>query len=234
MLKAGFFDTETSGLTPPVGVCECAYIEFNVDDLKEVDRQHSLIDPEVHITPSASGIHRITDDMVTEMPTLKEWFDVVLKRPFHGHKLLFVAHNAPFDLPLMQPAMGADEIIVLCTLKLARHVYPDAENHKLATLKYMFGLGEKGSVSHGAMADVADGMDLLRKIIADTNMSLNDLIDLQDKPRMLKVMPFGKHKGMPVAEVPKSYISWFMKQPETPEQPKDKDLIYTFQQLGLA
>jgi exodeoxyribonuclease X len=27
-------------------------------------------------------------------------------------------------------------------------------------------------------------------------------------------MPFGKHKGMPIAEVPKDYVRWLLNQPD--------------------
>jgi exodeoxyribonuclease X len=233
MLKAIYADTETSGLKPPIGICECAYIEFNPDDLLEMDRQHSLIDPELPISASASGIHRITDDMVEDKPTMEEWFGSVLNNPFAGHKLLFVAHNAQFDFPLMDQYLDAEEVIVLCTLKLAKHIYPDAENHKLATLKFMFGLGTKGAQSHGAMADVEDGMDLLRKMVKDTGKTIAELLDLQDMPRLLETMPFGKHKGIPIKDVPRGWVRWYMDQPETTEYKKDFDLVHSFKHYGL-
>lgn len=217
-------DTETSGLTAPVGVCECAFVELDPLSLSEINRCYSLIDPEVPISPSASGIHRITDDMVTHMPTLQEWFEIVLGDPFAGQDVVMVAHNARFDHPLVKAHLGNS--LPLCTLKLARLVYPDAPDHKLATLKYLLRLGTGGH-SHGALADVEDCADLLRLCQRELGLSIEHLVEEANRPRLLDKMPFGKHKGLPMKEVPRSYLSWLRKQDNI-----DGDLLYTLQQLA--
>lgn len=216
-------DTETSGLQPPIGVCECAFIELDPLTLSEIGRYHSLIDPEVAISPSASGIHRITDDMVVNEPTLQEWFEIVLGNPFAGQEVVMVAHNAPFDYPLVKVHLGSS--LPLCTLKLARMVYPDAPDHKLATLKYLLKLGQGGH-SHSALADVEDCADLLRRCQDELGLSIDQLVAEANKPRFIDKMPFGKHKGLPIKEVPRSYLSWLKKQDNI-----DGDLLYTLSQL---
>jgi DNA polymerase III epsilon subunit-like protein len=218
-------DTETSGLTPPVGVCECAFIEIDPATLNEVRRAHSLIDPQVPISPSASGVHRITNAMVEHEPTLQEWFEIVLDNPFAGQEVVMVAHNARFDHPLVKPHLG--DSVTICTLKLARLAFPDAPDHKLATLKYMFNLGTEGAASHGALADVEDCADLLRLCANKLQMSLYDMIALCNKPQLLSVMPFGKHKGIPFSKVPKSYLAWLRKQDNI-----DEDVKYTLSQMA--
>lgn len=214
-------DTETSGLKAPIGVCEIGFIELNPDTLEEIGRHRSLIDPEQHISASASGIHRITDDMVQDAPTLSEFFEVVMENQFSDANVLMIAHNSDFDYPLVKDYLGKSK--PLCTLKLARRIYTDVEDHKLATLKYEFGLG-KGGVSHSAEADVEDCADLLRKIVKDTGMGLAELMDFQYKPRVIDIMPFSKdHKGKPLKDVPKSFWVWLQRQPG----PHDPDLTYS-------
>jgi exodeoxyribonuclease X len=217
-------DTETSGLKPPVGVCECAFIELDPDTLAEIGRYHSLIDPELPITPSASGIHRITDDQVADKPTLTEWFEIVLENIFLDQDVVMVAHNAAFDHPLVKKHLGRSQ--PLCTLKLARKVFPDADDHKLATLKYMLKLGE-GGFSHSALADVEDCADLLRICVREMGMSVGELAEEFNKPQLLDKMPFGKHKGVKMVDVPKSYLSWLRKQDNI-----DGDLLFTLQQIA--
>ena len=199
-------DTETSGLEEPSGVCEVAWVEFN-HHFQIVDKQHSLIDPQVPISPSASGIHHITNAMVADKPTLEEFFDLVLGNPFEGQSVLMVAHNAPFDYKYVNQYLG-ESSQKLCTLKLARIVYPDAPDHKLPTLKYMLGIAE--GASHNALADVEACFGLLCDMSNRTGLDLEGLIRLHNTPIRITSMPFGKHKGVELTKLPRSYISWLL------------------------
>lgn len=220
-------DTETSGLKDPVGVCEVGIIEVDETTLAEVDRQRSLIDPELPISYSASGIHRITNDMVEDAPTLDEYFNVVLGGRYNDKRILMVAHNAPFDFPKLKEYMGV-EPVALCTLRLARKVFPDAEDHKLATLKFQYGLGRRDGHSHSALDDVEDTVDLLRLIVQTTGMTIQELVELQRTPTVVKIMPFSKHKGQPLEDVPASFWIWLRKQDG---EGVDSDLAYSVKLL---
>lgn len=215
-------DTETSGLEEPIGVCEVGVIELDVATLGEVGRFRSLIDPEVKISAGASGVHRITNDMVEFEPTLEEYFGEVLGNPYHGKDVVMVAHNAPFDYPKVKQHLGNSQ--ALCTLRLIRKVLPDAENHKLATLKFLLGLGRRDSNSHAAMDDVEDTADLLRWIVKETGMSIPELIEFQKAPTIIKKMPFSaKYKGWDLKDVPLSFWQWLQRQGGE----VDSDLAYS-------
>lgn len=197
-------DTETSGLGEDSAVCEIAFLEFD-RDFNVLQKHRSLIDPQCPISPAASGIHRITNDMVKDEPTLDEYFHDVLGNPFGDAKVLMVAHNAAFDIKYVHKYFSSYE--VLCTLKLARIIYPDAPDHKLATLKYMLSLGD-GGFSHTALADVEDCFGLLNSMREEANLDLDGLIRLSRTPIKIEVMPFGKHKGVALEKLPKGYVQW--------------------------
>lgn len=219
-LRLIYLDTETTGMAEPVGVCDCAFIELDPETFEIIGRHSSLIDPQRPIQASASGIHNITDDMVADAPTLQEWFELVLGDPFKDTEtLIMAAHNSKYDFPLVAPHLP-ENTLQLCTLKLARLAYPDAEDHKLSTLKYLFNFGR--SISHEALADVEDGVKLLQKIARDLDMGLEELMAYQHQPRTLKTMPFGKHKGVPIEEIDAGYVKWYLRQPE-----QDPDLLHT-------
>lgn len=219
-----YLDTETTGFKDPVGVVECAYIELDLDTLEDVGRQHSLIDPQLPIQSSASGIHNITSDMVAESPTLDQWFNDVLGEPFKCTDLLILAaHNVAYDHPKVA-AYLPENVKLLCTLKLAKRVFPDAEDHKLTTLKYQYDLGR--GAAHSAMGDVETGVNLLRLIAQETGMGLEELLPYQDTPLIYKTMPFGKFKDRPVTEVDRGWLTWYLKKP--PEE-QDPDIMATFQ-----
>lgn len=198
-------DTETSGLEEPSGVCEVAWVEFD-RQFQVIDKKHSLIDPQVSISPSASGIHHITNAMVEDKPTLSEYFHDVLGNPFDGQSVLMVAHNAPFDHKYVSPYLGDSQ--KLCTLKLSRVVYPDAPDHKLPTLKYLLGIAE--GASHNALADVEACFGVLCDMRSRTGLDLEGLINLHNTPIRITSMPFGKHKGIELTKLPRGYVTWLL------------------------
>lgn len=201
-------DTETSGLGAEDCPCEIAWQELD-DDLNTIDKQYSLIDPQRPISPSASGIHQITDSMVADAPTLEEYLYQVLSDPFGGERpVVIIAHNAQFDVKFVKPHIktyGGK----LCTLKMARLTYPDSENHKLQSLRFYLDLAVSRD-AHSAAGDVEVTAGLLRRISQDTGQDIYTLFEVASQPTIVEKMGFGKHKGKKVAELPKDYIKWLL------------------------
>jgi DNA polymerase III epsilon subunit-like protein len=217
-------DTETTGTGPGTGVCELAFAELD-DDLNVIDRHTSLIDPQRPITASASGIHGITNADVADAPTMDQFFEYFYPGKRITGDVVFIAHKADFDLPFFKPYI--DNLAgVLCTLRLARKVFPDAENHKLQTLMYVLGLtvGDK----HRAAADVETTIELLRKIVAQSGASLEQLTEEAARPVWISTMPFSKkYKGWPIETVPHDFIDWWFRQTGD----KDPDLLWTLKRV---
>ncbi len=46
-------------------------------------------------------------------------------------------------------------------------------------------------------------------------------------PEFIEVMPFGKHRGLPIHEVPRGWFAWLLKQGGT----IDRDLLYTINKV---
>jgi exodeoxyribonuclease X len=200
-------DTETTGPTPADAVVELAWVELDAE-MQVLDRQHSLIDPQRPISHGASGVHGITIDMVTEAPTLPEFFEHCYHSLLTGD-VVFIAHNAQFDLRYLGPYIPT-LAIELCTLRLARKFFPGAENHKLSTLMYELGLVR--GTSHRADGDVDTTVDLLRKCVEASGMTLTELAESCAQPEVVEQMPFGKYKGRRMADVPRDYFDWLLKQ----------------------
>lgn len=198
-------DTETSNAErTPGGVCEVALIEIT-EDLEYVGHFESRIDPEEPICPGASGVHGITNADVEDCPTLEEWADLV-----HIREMGLAAHNAPFDAMKLSAAISIPS--TLDTLRLARHAYPDAPNHKLSTLVYYLNLPRSTGSFHSAMTDTWALFYLLQRLAVDLDChTFSGLSVMSHTPRQLENFPnFGKHAGIPFADVPTSYLSWCM------------------------
>lgn len=195
-------DTETSGLKSDDGVCDVALAELDTNG-NVIDTAHSLINPGVPISPSASGIHGITDAMVQGAPSLAEF---MAGCHLEGD-LVMVAHNAAFDYRFLGPHLP-NLVGKMCTLKLARMTYPDSPDHKLQTLKYYLDLCD--GEAHSALGDVQVLADLVRRLMGDQQTDLMGLLELASVPVKVEKMPFGKHKGAKLATLPPNYITWLL------------------------
>jgi DNA polymerase III epsilon subunit family exonuclease len=121
-------DVETTGFSPVNDrivevACVC------VDGDRIVDRWATLVDPQTPIPARATEIHGITDAMVAGAPTIDRALGN-LRRLCAART--FVAHSARFDLSFLQSLRSPRAI---CTLRLARALFPDAPNHKNQTLR---------------------------------------------------------------------------------------------------
>lgn len=207
-MRALVTDTETAGLQG--GVCDLAFIEID-NDLNIVREFESLIDPERPISPEASGVHHITDEMVYDKPTMSELIGMH-GNPFDHDNLVLIGHNIQFDARMLVDVLP-QQYRTLCTLKLARNLYPDLESHKLQTIRYTFKL--HAGDAHRAMGDVVTCLSFLRLIANERGLDLQGLMELGRKPLTLEAkMPFGKHKGLKLKDVPMSYVRWLLDKAE--------------------
>lgn len=214
-------DTETTGPTPADKVCELAWFELDAN-LNILDRVHSLIDPQIPISHGASGVHGLTDVDVQDAPTIEEFFQIVKPNALCGSVVL-IAHNVIFDERYYGPWIP-NLVGRLCTLRLARRIFPEVENHKLSTLMYALGLTR--GTSHRADGDVETTYDLLCKIVQASGMTLVDLAAESMQPVEVKVMPFGKHKGKLVKQLDKGYMRWLLALDNL-----DRDMRWTLEQI---
>jgi exodeoxyribonuclease X len=118
--------------------------------------------------------------------------------------VLVVAHNAAFDLPMFEPF--CKKATSLCTMRLAQALYPKAENHRLSTLASMFAV--EIEPTHRALADVGACFELLRAIAKKEDKSLDELLALSSQTSPESLMPFGKHKGKMIKDLPSDYVTW--------------------------
>ncbi len=199
-------DTETTDPTPSAGVCEIAYAEID-ENFNIVYEHTSLVDPEKPISAGAAGIHGITDEDVVDSPTLDEYMYVVHDEPPFEGPVVFIAHNAQFDLRYLGKYMN-NHVGTICTLRMARRYLPDAENHKLATLMHTLKLPRRGS--HRADSDVFTTIGLLKHLHEVSGVALADMVADSSKFIKIEIMPFGKHKGKPLPTIPANDRKWLL------------------------
>jgi len=146
-------DTETTGAT----AANDRVIEIGATKVingEIVDTFHALINPERFIPHNVIQIHGITDDMVKDSPIFKDVVDGYLN--FLGENSVFTAHNVEFDRAFIDHELmriGLDKMShqSLCTIKLARRVFPDFRKYNLGALSQTLGITL--SNAHRALED---------------------------------------------------------------------------------
>ena len=124
-----------------------------IDDTGIVGRFQSLMNGGRRIPPFVQDLTGISNAMIRQAPRAEEvmrrLLDFIAGRPL-------VAHNAAFDhgfLGAELDRIGEDcPTGLLCSMKLARRVYPEAPNHRLETLIRHVRIEATGQY-HRALAD---------------------------------------------------------------------------------
>ena len=196
-------DFQTTGLQPEYRPVEIAWLEF--DSIYKVSQSvTSLIDPQMPIEPGAQKVHGISVEMLARKPTLEQFLQGEHADKFANEHVLVVAHNAAFDLPMLEPF--CKKATSLCPMRLAQALYPTAENHKLQTLASMFAV--EIEPTHRALADAGAYFERLRAIAAKEDKSLDELLVIASQTSPESLMPFGKHKGKMIKDLPSDYVAW--------------------------
>jgi DNA polymerase III alpha subunit (gram-positive type) len=169
--KIVVIDFETTGISDGKRAVEIAWFELN-RNLEIVDERSSLINPQIPIPKRASDVHGITDNDVRDQPTLDEFMIQMNHNPFIDENVCVVAHNISFDLPLFRKYCGG--VVELCTLKLARAVYPDLPNHQLGTISKTFGFTHDSA--HRARSDAMQVVHFLTLVQSAHGIKVDDMI----------------------------------------------------------
>lgn len=140
-LTLAFLDVETTGLCPHFGdrICEIAVLRTRGQEV--LDSFQSLVNPQRPISPGASAVNGLTDEMVRDAPLFKEVAGPVLTMLENA---VIVAHNAPFDLGFLAHELALLRLPppdnpVLDTLALARRCYRFPSN-SLSYLAWALGI----------------------------------------------------------------------------------------------
>jgi exodeoxyribonuclease X len=109
---------------------------------------------------------------------------------------------------------GIEPKSVICTLKLARHFDKEGviPKYGLQYLRYYLGLNVD-AVPHSALGDILVLEVLFNRINAKAlvefgNDAVDRMIEISKNTVLYRRMPFGKHKGLKMEEVPLDYLQW--------------------------
>lgn len=232
-MKVLIADCETTGIDPQ----KDQIIEAAWDELPDLGTfmmgggpgaQYSeRFNPGVSIALGAMATHNIIKDNLVGMRPSEDF-------SFPGDVDYLIGHNIDFDWSFFEqdmPKQGwTQSPRLICTLALSRWLFPELETHRQVAMIYYIGMTTALGLpaaqtlvkdAHDAFADVQACRILLKFLIEEMGrrgkpvLSWKQLWEYSEIARVPTVVGFGKHKGTPIADVPRDYIMWYMRQTET-------------------
>jgi DNA polymerase III epsilon subunit-like protein len=222
-------DTETTGTSEQDRIIQLGFIVLGA---KEIEVHNEFNSCDVPISFGAMEVHGITPE-TSAYKRLNE---------LNTSENYMIIHNAPFDLGMLEKEGFNIQMKVIDTLRVAKHILPDEEAHRLQYFRYKMELYKQeeqeaknlGIVvkAHDAIGDVLVLKLLLTKIrekvqeMFPAQNPVEKMVDLTNTPILVKTFRFGKHKGKELREVAQTdagYLRWMLSSMEN----LDDDMRYS-------
>ncbi|MCU4480855.1 putative quorum-sensing-regulated virulence factor [Acinetobacter ursingii] len=213
-MTAIILDTETHTLNGlPI---EIAYApvevhagKLSLDKSQLFDQLYQVNQP---ISYAAMAVHHILESDLVDQP-LYTSFELPADTTY------IIGHNVDYDMAaIARCGVETKDIKAICTLALARKVWPQADAHNISALIYLISKGSdkarellKGA--HRADADIILTANILMHIVHHLNIhNIDDLYLASEQARIPTKINFGKHKGSLIQDLPHDYINWLLRQ----------------------
>lgn len=205
-MSALIIDTETTGTEEPRPV-EIAWVALGPCGIAPpvLDHFEQRFNPLKPITLGALATHHIMDEDLADAP------------PYLSFQLppgisFLIGHNVDFDWRVI----GEPDIPRICTLAMCRKLWPGADSHTQSAMLYHLMRSRARDLcrgAHSALEDVKGCYLILLEIIRETGVTTwGELWELSEVARVPEIMPFGKHKGERIENLPCDYVGWLLRQ----------------------
>lgn len=232
-------DTETTGTSEEDRVIQ---LGFMVLGAKKIEIHNEFFSSDIPIKFGAMEVHGITPEMIENKPICNESSSYKRLLELNTSDNYIIIHNAPFDLTMLEKEGFETQMKVIDTLRVAKHIFPDEEAHRLQYFRYKLDIYKEeereaqklGIVvkAHDAIGDVlvlklflSKLKDAVTKAFPDEN-PVEKMVDLTNTPILIKTFRFGKHKDKLLEDVAKtdaSYLRWMLSSMDN----LDDDLRYS-------
>lgn len=222
------FDVETTGAGDNAQIIEAAFgiIDPTRPPLEATDStipfalRNERFKPSVPIELGAMAVHHIIEE---DLETCRPSAEFALP----PNVALLVGHNIDFDWKMA----GKPNIKRICTLALARKVWPSLDAHTLGAVIYsLFPHRQAQDLlrdAHAASVDIVNLMHVLRACCAALQpQTWNELWHMSEEARVPEIITFGKYKANPgdpptkIVDLPRDYREWMLRQPDMDEYMK--------------
>lgn len=214
-MQAIILDTETHNLNGlPI---EIAYAPIQIDHGKlSLDRElifdqlYSIGDEK--ISYASMAVHHILESDLIDQPNFSTF-------TLPKETTYIIGHNIDYDIrAIQQCGVDTSHIKAICTLALARLVWPNAEAHNISALIYMISKGSEKARdmlkgAHRADADIILTANILMHIVYQLKIqNIEELFEASEDARIPRSINFGKHRGTAIVDLPADYVQWLLRQ----------------------
>lgn len=167
--------------------------------------------PKKPSTVGALSIHHILNEELIGKPPSSE-----ARLP--EETSFIIGHGVDYDWE----SLGRPKVKRICTLAIARHLYPKLDSHRLGAMMYALfedheAIRRQLRSAHQAADDMNFCLLILQQMLLDKELSFPSaqaLWKFSEDCRVPSLMPFGKHKGLEISKLPRDYQSWCLRQPD--------------------
>lgn len=221
-MTALIFDTETHKLHGDIieaGAMEVTF--FEIGKHKELYPSQfeytKRFKPSEPISLAAMAVHHIVDEDLIKCPSFTKF-----KMPKDVVEYL-IGHNIDYDIAAVNRT-GTDTrgIKAICTLAMARYLWPTLEAHNLTALAYYVGSDRKATRrglrnAHSALNDCKTTLSLLMKIVKEKEIkSFEELYEFSEQARYPTHIFYGKYKGWAIKDMDDYDLGWLLSRTDEP------------------
>lgn len=221
MNRFAVVDLETTDTEEDSGIVEFGYklAKFQMGGEPTVEKAVSILaNPMKPIRPEASSAHNLRDEDVADKPPylelMKEFMDQINNR-------IWIIHNPDFDYKIIKA--NTDKLGITCspryvidTLRFARKLLKDKiKSRTLGTLFHYYKIERSAQPTHRADDDCEATFLVFLHLCNDyfrinPTHTLRDMISYIYSPFEIDSLGFGKHKDVPLSQIPQDYLNWWI------------------------
>jgi exodeoxyribonuclease X len=216
-MTAYVLDTETTGHDEKPECIELAYAKTEIPGIT-VQPENVFCQryrPTKALLYGAMAVHHILPNDLKDSPPHTE-------ARIPADCLYLIGHNVDYDWSVLGAPPQTRRI---CTLAMARALFPLLDGHTISALSYYFSQDKEGvrielRNAHSAAADVMLTARILRDMLLYLTMkgkhfeNFEQLWRFSEECRIPTVWAFGKNKGLHIAATDRGYLQWCLRQPD--------------------
>lgn len=204
------FDTETHKLHGDIIEAGALDFTFENGELK-IGYEHDLgrFKPSEPISLGAMAVHHILDE---DLKDCKPFTD--FKIPVRLNTRYLIGHNIDYDVQAMNRtgfdfnAQLIQPFEAICTLAMARRLWPQLESHSLTALAYHVSENKRQTriclkEAHSAINDCYTTFEILKAIVITAGLNdMEDLAAFSYNSRTPTHIFYGEYKGYAISDLP--------------------------------
>ncbi len=237
--KYVILDTETTGTNEEDRVIQLGYMVLGA---KDVEVYNEFCSTDIMIKYGAMEVHGITPNLLEGKPKCTDTNAYKRLLELNTSENYLIIHNAPFDIAMLEKEGFQTQMQVIDTLRVAKHVLPEEEAHRLQYFRYKMELYKEEEKEANALSIVVKAHDAIGDVLVlklflsklkdiiqaqfPNENPVEKMVDLTNTPILVQTFRFGKHKGKSLEEVAHEdagYLRWMLKNMEN----IDEDMRYS-------